>query len=60
MEKKRYKTWDDVPKEELVDAVNIVFDPPIDEAATMKDSRKKLIAALEEEGVIPTNLETLV
>ena len=57
--KKCFTTWDDVPKEELVNAVNIIFDPPVDQMASMEDDREELISALKEKDVTLKELETL-
>lgn len=59
MNAKTYCCWEDVPTEVLVNAINVVFDPTIDETATKKDDRESMISALTEKGVTLKDIEEL-
>ncbi len=55
----KYCSCDDVPTEVSVHAVNTIFDPPIDEAATLDDDREPIIEALTEKGITLEEIEEL-
>ena len=48
---KKWRYWNDIPKLIIVDTVNSVFDPYINEKATILDDRQLMIDSLKTHGI---------